>query len=118
MADLLTRETLELIRKKKGGKDESWIRVGMSTCGVAAGAKEVYDALVETARRMGLEIEIRKCGCLGMCQSEPLVEVKAAGLPPILYGGVTPDMVHRILEKHVLNGLLVNDHVIIRKFGA
>lgn len=118
MAERLDRRALEKMAGGQSFGSGSWIRVGVSTCGVAAGADLVYEALVEQARRMGLDIEIRKCGCLGMCQSEPLVEVKVPDLPAILYGRVTADMAQRILEKHVLGGQLVNDHVIIRKFES
>lgn len=99
-----------------GAAASAWIRVGMSTCGLAAGAREVYDCFRDEARKRGIEVTVLRGGCLGMCQVEPLVEVSAAGLPVILYSRVTPEVATRILEKHVQGGVLVNDHIIFRHF--
>jgi (2Fe-2S) ferredoxin len=97
-------------------KTGDWVRVGMSTCGLAAGAQQVFEAFRDEARKRNIKLEVMKGGCLGMCQVEPLVEVKAGDLPVILYSKVTPDVALRILEKHVQGGVLVNDHIVIRKF--
>jgi (2Fe-2S) ferredoxin len=47
-----------------------------------------------------------------MCFAEPLVEVKANGLPVVTYGKVTEEIAMLILEKHVANSQLVNDSVV------
>jgi len=51
------------------------IRVGLSTCGLAAGAEAVYLALNEQIRRRNLPVSLQRTGCLGACHREPLVEV-------------------------------------------
>ena len=51
------------------------IRVGLATCGVAAGAQRVYEALVDAAACAGVSPSIKRVGCVGMCYNEPLVEV-------------------------------------------
>jgi len=88
-----------------------WIKVGMSTCGVAAGAEEVYKTLVEESQKRNIQIDIKKCGCLGMCYAEPLVEVSVEGLPCVIYGRVDKETAIKILEKHVCAKLLVNDSI-------
>ncbi len=87
------------------------IRVGMSSCGLAAGALEVYQTLLKESKERSIPVEVRKCGCQGMCYAEPLVEVTVEGMPRVIYGRVTRDVAVKILEKHVCNKMLVNDHI-------
>jgi len=83
----------------------------MSSCGVAAGADIVFNALIEESKKRNIQIEIKKTGCLGMCSVEPLVEVYVEGLPRVIYGRVDKDIAIKILEKHVCGKLLVNDNI-------
>lgn len=48
------------------------IKIGTGSCGLAAGAGEVYDFFKETIK----DIEIIGVGCIGHCYAEPLVEVE------------------------------------------
>ncbi|MBI4758424.1 MAG: NADH-quinone oxidoreductase subunit NuoF, partial [Chloroflexi bacterium] len=80
--------------KRRGLKglypDVTKITVGLATCGVATGAREVYKALAQEAERQGLEAALAKTGCLGLCQKEPLVDVLVPGKPRVLYAEMTP----------------------------
>jgi len=95
------------VQKDKG----DWIKVGMSTCGNAAGAEEVFKTLVEEKEKRNLDIKIQKCGCAGMCFAEPLVEVSVKGVPRVLYGKVDIPTAMKIIDKHVTGKMLLNDHV-------
>ncbi|MEJ5169565.1 MAG: NuoF family protein [Fimbriimonadales bacterium] len=97
----LQKEDLEGIAQRQRESNRSWITVGMGSCGLAAGADAVHHALVEGARERGLDVEIRKTGCLGACHAEPLVEVCVEGVPKTLYGHVTAEWVDLILDSHV-----------------
>ncbi|OGF55550.1 MAG: hypothetical protein A2497_04895, partial [Candidatus Firestonebacteria bacterium RifOxyC12_full_39_7] len=97
----ITKEDIEKIDPAKKDLGKYWIKVGLSTCGVAAGADEVYATLIEESKKRNIEIDIRKCGCQGACSVEPLVEVKVEGLPKVLYGRVTKEVAVIILERHV-----------------
>jgi (2Fe-2S) ferredoxin len=88
-----------------------YIKVGMSTCGIAAGAEEVYNTLLAEIKKRGLPVKVSKCGCIGMCYAEPLVEIKVAGLPVIRYGRVNKAVALDIVEKHLLEKQLVNGHI-------
>ncbi len=88
-----------------------YIKVGMSTCGVAAGAQVVYDTLAKEIKRRDVQIELKRTGCVGMCYAEPLVEVYVEGLPVITYGMVNSETALRIMEEHVCGKRLVNDHI-------
>lgn len=110
----LTRESLAAMagggQKKPAGP---YVKVGMSSCGLAAGAGAVFDLLKDEVARRFPEVQVRRCGCNGMCHAEPLVEVSAGGVPPVVYGRVTREIAQRILEEHVGGGRLVNDHIIV-----
>jgi NADP-reducing hydrogenase subunit HndB len=107
----LTPKDLEKMGKAQVEQAKDWIKVGMSSCGIAAGAEDVYNFFVEEAKKRNIQIEIRKCGCIGMCYAEPLVEVNVDGLPTVIYGRVNKDVATKILEKHVTSKMLVNDFI-------
>lgn len=90
------------------------IYVGMGTCGLAAGAQAVWDAVEGELRQRGIAARLVRTGCIGMCESEPLLDVVRPGEPRITYGHVSPDLVPEIVEKHVLGGHPVEDHVVGR----
>jgi NADP-reducing hydrogenase subunit HndB len=91
--------------------NSSWISVGMSACGIAAGAEKVFHFLSVEVKKRNIPIEVKKCGCIGMCYAEPLVEVKVEGLPVITYGQVSKEIALRILEEHVVAKMLLNDSI-------
>lgn len=107
----LTPKDLENMGKPQAEKSKDWIKVGMSSCGIAAGAEDVYNFFIEEAKKRNIQIEIKKCGCIGMCYAEPLVEVSVDGLPTVTYGRVNKDVATKILEKHVTAKMLVNDFI-------
>jgi (2Fe-2S) ferredoxin len=89
-----------------------YIKVGMSSCGVAAGADEVFRILSAEAEKRGRAVPVMQCGCNGACFAEPLVEVCVDGLPSVTYGRVTPEIAMRIMEEHVRDKRLVQDYII------
>ena len=105
----LSKEDLDRLAATKESKE--YIKVGMSSCGIAAGADEVFATFQDEARKHNLTIPIRKCGCVGMCFAEPLVEVKVEGLPAVIYGRVNKEIAAKIMEKHVSGKMLINDYI-------
>jgi NADH-quinone oxidoreductase subunit F len=79
------------------------VLVGLGTCGIAAGAEEVYRRLA-TRKDAGPAYELAKTGCIGMCYREPLVELRDDKGARWTYGGVTADRVDRIVEEHLAGG--------------
>ena len=51
------------------------VSVGLGSCGIAAGALEVWDAVQKVVNKDGANIEIAVTGCIGMCHLEPLLDV-------------------------------------------
>ncbi|QJW45302.1 (2Fe-2S) ferredoxin domain-containing protein [bacterium BFN5] len=89
------------------------IIVGMGTCGIAAGAREVMVALLdEIAKRKLQDVLVRQTGCIGLCDKEVLVDVIKPGEPRISYGNVTKHDAAMIIAEHVVNGRIVESLVI------
>ena len=113
LADLhALREKLKAdikLRKSTGTK----IIVGMGTCGIAAGAREVMSAILdELAVRNLADVQVQQTGCIGMCEKEVLVDVIRPGEARITYGKVTPADVRKIIADHVVNGRIVEELVV------
>jgi (2Fe-2S) ferredoxin len=105
------KEDLVRIKDEVSKRKKDWIRVGFSTCGIAAGAQEAFEVLLEEARKHNIDIDIRKTGCAGMCYAEPLVEVCVQGMPKVFYGKVNKDTAVKIIDKHVMGKMLLNDRI-------
>lgn len=101
----LTFEQLDRLRDQEREREKAtdWIRIGTSTCGIAAGAEAVVRAVTEEVRRRELPVKVQRVGCLGLCYAEPLMEVNVAGTDRTLYGEVGVDTALRIIEEHVVN---------------
>lgn len=63
------------------------IRVGVASCGVAAGAEAVMDLLKQRAG----DIPVEGTGCLGHCYAEPMVEVVLENGDSVFYRDVKAD---------------------------
>lgn len=97
------------VRENDGTK----IIIGMGTCGIAAGAREIMAAVLdELAVRKLKNVQVQQTGCIGMCEKEVLVDVVRPGEPRITYGNVKPVDVKRIIADHVINGRIIEDLVV------
>ncbi|MGB4140916.1 MAG: (2Fe-2S) ferredoxin domain-containing protein, partial [Limnochordia bacterium] len=85
------------------------IKVGLASCGIAAGAQQVYDEFANQLSKAELNADLILTGCLGMCYCEPLVEVSTDGHERYLYGNVGPGDVDRIISQHLAGGEPVRD---------
>ncbi|MBL3592378.1 MAG: (2Fe-2S) ferredoxin domain-containing protein [Synergistaceae bacterium] len=109
----IKESTMDLTGARSQGKTR--IIIGMGTCGIAAGARAVMEAVMAELSRRGLkDVSVETTGCIGMCQDEPLLDVIHGGESRITYGKVGPDDVPRIIAEHVVNGRVVEDKVIGR----
>ena len=91
------------------------ISVGLGTCGVAAGAQTTFDAFAQELAAAGLkDVTLRPSGCMGLCYSEPTVEVIVAGAAPVVYGNVDASVAREILTHHVIAGQPVEQNVFAR----
>ncbi|MDY5969382.1 MAG: (2Fe-2S) ferredoxin domain-containing protein [Bacteroidales bacterium] len=83
------------------------VKVAMATCGIAAGAKQVMEHMMQKADEMGIQAVFTQSGCMGYCYAEPTLEVRVPGKDPIVFGYVDNKRADEILEKYVQNGELV-----------
>jgi NADP-reducing hydrogenase subunit HndB len=91
--------------------------VGMATCGIAAGARPVLNALVEGVNEGGLsdKVTVSQTGCIGLCQYEPIVEIFEAGKDKVTYVKMDADKAKRVIEEHLKGGKIVTDYTIAAK---
>ena len=89
------------------------ITVHMSTCGIAAGARQVMSALVEEISGSDRpDIEVASSPCIGQCKSEPNITVEIGGQDPVIYQKMTADKMRQIFQKHILGGEVQKDYVL------
>jgi len=95
------------------GKNTKRVIVGMATCGIAAGAKPVMNALIENIKEKGLkDIDVKPSGCAGVCRLEPIVEVYAPGQQRVTYVNMTPKKIKKVVEEHLENGKICTEFTI------
>ena len=83
------------------------IVVGLGTCGIAAGARELLEHIEKRVADEALGIDVLITGCAGMCYCEPQVELFAEDGQKYLYGNLNPRKMDRIIDKHVVDGEVV-----------
>jgi NADP-reducing hydrogenase subunit HndB len=90
------------------------IIVGMGTCGIAAGAREVMNAILKELEARKIEAHVETVGCVGMCAKEPLVDIEQAGKSRIRYANIAPENVPRLIEEHLIKGNVIQEWAIGR----
>ncbi|GHV95144.1 hypothetical protein AGMMS50293_14640 [Spirochaetia bacterium] len=105
----------DIQRREAEGK-ETQVIVGMGTCGIAAGAKQTLDAFINALDEYKLvdSVLVRQTGCMGLCHSEPTVEVISPGMPGVIYGNVDAAVAKEIVTKHLVGHELVENHILNR----
>jgi NADP-reducing hydrogenase subunit HndB len=86
----------------------------MGTCGIAAGAKVTLDAFINALddNKLVDQVIVRQTGCMGLCHSEPTVEVISPGMPDVIYGRVDASVAKEIVQKHILGHELLDNHIL------
>ncbi len=117
-----TLAELAAIRERMRGKvavreasdNATRIVVGMATCGIAAGARPVLNALAEEVSKQGLSetVTVTQTGCIGLCQYEPIVEVYQQGKDKVTYVKMDADKARKVIEQHIKGGKVVTDYTI------
>jgi NADP-reducing hydrogenase subunit HndB len=106
------RENLQAKIKLRGstGHPENIVRikVAMSTCGIASGAKEIMNFLMDELESQSIEGVVTPTGCMGYCYAEPTIEVTVPGKDPIVFGDVDKFRASQIIEKYIIHNELVD----------
>lgn len=127
MGKLKSIEELERIRQAAKDKmdlrtiaeseDRIIIRIGMATCGIASGARETMQAIIdELAKQNITNVSVTQTGCMGSCAKEPVVEVISKDIPSVIYGHVDAKRGREIVMEHIKNGRLLQNAIISNSF--
>ncbi len=109
------RDTARKTTALREGETAIKITVHMGTCGIAAGAREVMDALLEElAQSERQDIRAVTSGCMGMCSSEPNVTVEIRGRDPVIYQHMNRNKMRQVFKGHVLLGEVQTDFALAR----
>lgn len=118
--EIIKNNYADRVRRRSSNKGKSEridILVGMATCGIAAGAQEVFDTLSkEVASLNNPDIKVIPVGCMGYCHSEPTVVVCLRKKEPTIYGKVNATIAHQIIEDHIMANKVVKSHVMDMEF--
>jgi NADP-reducing hydrogenase subunit HndB len=118
----LTIDDLKKIKEKtaketslRDGPANIKISVHMGTCGIAAGARDVMNALMEEmAEADRQDIRVVASGCMGMCSSEPNVTIEAQDSEPIVYQLMDANKMRQVFKRHVLLGEVQTDFALAK----
>jgi len=108
------RDKVQRQMETRSDEDRTKIIIGMGTCGIAAGAREILKEVLAEVEKRNLDVTVTQTGCIGMCEKEPLLDVQLPGEKRITYGNLEPKDVKRIIVEHVINGNIVQDLAIAR----
>ena len=99
------REKFRTLSTIREGQGRAKITVHMGTCGIAAGAREIMDAVLdEMKKKKTTDVIVTTSGCAGLCNQEPMTTIELKGQPPVKYFDLTPEKMRKIFIKHVLGG--------------
>jgi len=104
--DLQTKVSL---REKSDNPEKMvQVKVSMATCGIASGAKEVMNHMIEEMDSQAIDAIVTQTGCMGYCYAEPTLEVTLPNNNPVVFGHVDNKKATEIIEKYIIRGELVD----------
>jgi NADP-reducing hydrogenase subunit HndB len=110
------QDSLSLRKQGEHEGDQIELRVGLGTCGISAGAKDTFKALLKEINEQKIKnVKVVGVGCMGQCTSEPIVEVRKPDHEPLLYGPITADLVKDFIEDTVINEDYYKDGTLLIK---
>ncbi|MFC1693556.1 NAD(P)H-dependent oxidoreductase subunit E [Candidatus Latescibacterota bacterium] len=103
LQDFLSYQSKKAEQRTSGkhySEDGGEIRIGLGSCCIASGSSKVKQELETSLVETGIQTQVKRVGCVGMCHRTPLLEVIPPNQEPVLYYKVQPEDVKRILLKH------------------
>ncbi len=98
---------------QRAGEQATKIVIGMGTCGIAAGAREVMAAILDELGKRNLTgVTVAQTGCVGLCDKEPMIDVIKSGKAKVTYGRVDAERARRIVAQHIVNDQIIGEWVI------
>jgi NADP-reducing hydrogenase subunit HndB len=107
------RERVRRTTLLREGAGRAKITVHMGTCGIAAGARKIMNALMDEIEKNKIEdVILTNSGCAGLCSREPMATVELKDEAPVKYVDLTPEKIRRIFSEHVLGGKIVEEYAL------
>ena len=95
------------------GAGRAKITVHMGTCGIAAGARTIMNALMQEIEKQDIQdILLVSSGCAVLCSREPMATVEVQGQAPVKYVDLTPEKALHLLTQHVQGGEIVAEYAL------
>ena len=95
------------------GAGRAKVIVHMGTCGIAAGARPVMNAVMEEIETRDVkDVILTISSCAGLCSREPMMTVELQDEPPVKYVDLTPEKAKRIFVEHVLGDKIVTEYAL------
>jgi NADP-reducing hydrogenase subunit HndB len=118
----LTIDDLKKIKEKvqredlfRAGAKRIKVTVHMGTCGIASGAKEILDTVMEEMSQNNVnDVIVTTSGCIGICSREPLVTIEEQGKEPIVYEYLTKNKMRQIFKQHIIEGKIQPEFIMAR----
>ena len=117
----LTIEDLKKIKENhkamltlREGGYRAKVTVHMGTCGIAAGARKVMEALLDeiTVSKV-TDVIVTTSGCAGLCSKEPMATVEIMNEAPVKYVQLDEEKIRKVFKEHILNGRIVQDSALV-----
>ena len=106
-------EKIKRIILLREGAGRARVIVHMGTCGIAAGARPVMNAVMEQIEARDVkDVILTISSCAGLCSREPMMTVELQDEPPVKYVDLTPEKAKRIFVEHVLGGKIVTEYAL------
>jgi len=118
----LTIDDLKKIKEKvhtemalRDGERRVKVTVHMGTCGIASGAREVLDTVLQEIDAANVhDVFVTTSGCMGLCSREPLVTVEIINQDPIKYEYMNSNKMRQVFKRHILDGEIQLPFVLAR----
>ncbi len=106
-------EARKNINVRNNNPNDIKVLIGMATCGIAAGARQVMKEFINQVDKKNIRnVTITQTDCAGSCEYEPRVEIIFPGNEKATYVNITPEKVSRIIDEHIINGNIVKEYTI------
>lgn len=107
------------LRSTSEKEDRIQVRIGMATCGIASGARETMNAIIDELEKESIKnVSVSQTGCMGFCEEEPIVEVLFPDKPSVVYSLVDEARGREIVSKHIKQGILLENAIMNKSFNT
>ena len=113
---LKVEDKLRVIRKEK--IDKPIIYIGAGTCGLGAGADKTLLSVKDYLLNNNIDAELIETGCIGLCSSEPLMDIQLPGKNRLSFEKVSEDLVESIMTSIFKENSVPADHVLGQFYTA